>query len=518
MSNRPEIAARHWSSGAGPGPGGGPMPLRSAVPGPPPPRPDEPAAAPPWAPTRALGRAVLLTGLLLIGGVLLGRADLVVLATPFAVGTAFSLRRRPRGAPLLQVGAVVPESPRPPSPRPPSRQAPSRQPSRPRPPRPTGPGDTAGRDITGAVDLVEGDRVAGVLRLTNSDEADYPVVLVRTAVSPWLRLAGADRPHASVLPRGASTDVVLDGAAIRWGRHRVGPAAVRAVACDGLLIGRPSAAHPRELGVFPLVEPFRAVEAMPRAAGLVGVHRSRRHGEGGELAGVRVFAPGDRLRRIDWRVSLRARQLHVAATLSDRDAEVVLMVDVLTEAGTSGGVHGDPSVLDTTVRAAAAIAEHYLHLGDRVSLLEYGPAARRLRPASGRRQYLTVLEWLLDVRAVGSQYEPYDQVFGQHLRPDALLVVLTPLVDDRSAAMLAKLARSGRFVVAIDTLPARVRPPSRRVVGDLAYRLWRLERENTLGQLREHGVPVVPWAGTGSLDLVLRDVARLATAPRVASR
>ena len=39
-----------------------------------------------------------------------------------------------------------------------------------------------------------------------------------------------------------------------------------------------------------------------------------------------------------------------------------------------------------------------------------------------------------------------------------------------------------------------------------------------IGQLREHGVPVVRWAGAGSLDQVLRDVARLATAPRVGGR
>jgi hypothetical protein len=48
----------------------------------------------------------------------------------------------------------------------------------------------------------------------------------------------------------------------------------------------------------------------------------------------------------------------------------------------------------------------------------------------------------------------------------------------------------------------------------MAARVWRIERENVLGRLREHGVPVVEWAGAGSLDLVLRDVARLAFAPR----
>jgi hypothetical protein len=80
--------------------------------------------------------------------------------------------------------------------------------------------------------------------------------------------------------------------------------------------------------------------------------------------------------------------------------------------------------------------------------------------------------------------------------------------------MLAQLTQSGRYVVAVDTLP-----PDAKVTGGgnwtpLATRLWRLERENVLGRLREHGVPVVAWAGAGSLDLVLRDVARLALIPR----
>src|SRR5213078_654643 len=136
--------------------------------------------------------------------------------------------------------------------------------------------------------------------------------------------------------------------------------------CDGLLACRPVLTQERAVRVYPVTEPFAAVEAMPAAAGLVGQHRSRRPGEGGELAGVREFAPGDRLRRVDWRVTLRTQRLHVASTLSDRDAEVVLLLDVLHEAGESGGIDGTASVLDTTVRAAASIAEHHLYRGDRV--------------------------------------------------------------------------------------------------------------------------------------------------------
>jgi uncharacterized protein (DUF58 family) len=266
--------------------------------------------------------------------------------------------------------------------------------------------------------------------------------------------------------------------------------------------------------------PFRADETMPRASALVGVHRSRRPGEGGELAGVRRYGSGDRLRRVDWRVTLRTRELHVAHTLSDRDAEVVVLVDVLHEAGQSGGIHGAATVVDTTVRAAAAITEHYLRQGDRVGLLEYSGQPRVLRAAGGRRQLQAALEWLLRTRASAGAGDP--PVFGidPHLIPgSALVVVLTPLLGPQSADMIAQLARAGRVVVAIDTLGDMALRP---IVGsqwtNVARRLWRMERDNTIGQLREVGVPVTAWVGAGSLDQVLREMTRMAAAPRIVIR
>jgi uncharacterized protein (DUF58 family) len=425
-----------------------------------------------WVPTRALGRSVLLTGLLLVLGVALGRVDLVLLAAPFAIGAAIGLRRMPTSAPDLAIDADEEH-------------------------------------------LVEGGQVQASVTVSNPDIIPYDLVVVRTRTSRWLKLEHADRPFAITVPSDGWAAVDLPGDALRWGRQEVGPAAARVAACGGLMACRPVVMPPRAVRVYPVTEPFNAIEAMPAAAGLVGNHRSRRMGEGGELAGVRPFAPGDRLRRIDWRVSLRTRDLHVASTLSDRDAEVLLLLDVLGEVGLSGGVAGSASVLDTTVRAAAAIAEHYLQRGDRVSLLEHGATARRLRPATGRRQYLRVLEWLLDVRPDPVEWDTDESVFGvHHVSSDALVMVLSPLIDPRAADMLAHLTQSGRYVVAVDTLPEGAAPTGNGPLTPLATRLWRLERENVLGRLREHGVPVVAWAGAGSLDLVLRDVARMAAAPR----
>ncbi len=454
-----------------------PAPALVAEPEPPAPALGDPGG---WAPTPALRRALLVAASLVLLGVLFGRVDLVVLGVPFAVGTVLSLARRPRSAPVLEMSTVESSA-------------------------------------------VEGGTVSVTVRLANPDPVGYDAALVRLAVPRWLRLRDADSPVVLAVGPGEDAGVVRTGPAQRWGRHLLGPARAQVVSCGGLLASEVVQIPAVALPVYPVTEPFRADDAMPRAAGLIGQHRSRRPGGGGELAGVREFAPGDRLRRIDWRVTLRTQRLHVAATLSDRDAEVVLLLDALHEAGESGGIGGRASVLDTAVRAAAAIAEHYLQRGDRVSLLEYGLQPRRLRPASGGRQYLAVLEWLLDVGSSRGDPGSSTGVFDTRLlSPNALVVVLTPLLDPRSAVVLARLARAGRFVVAVDTLSVGIAAPvsgstgadAAAAWGPLARRLWRLERENLIGALREHGVPVVAWAGAGSLDQVLRDVSRLAGAAR----
>src|SRR5918997_2102747 len=256
--------------------------LRTAVP---PPAVDDPWPGPAWVPTRALGRTVLLTGLLLVLGVALGRVDLVLLAAPFAIGAALGLRRMPRSAPEVTIDADEEH-------------------------------------------LVEGGRVSASLTVANPDVVPYDLVVVRTRTSPWVKLHNADRPFAIAVGLHDWTAVEMPGEALRWGRHEVGPAAARVAACAGLLACRPVVTPARGVRVYPVTEPFAAVEAMPAAAGLVGNHRSRRPGEGGELAGVRPFAPGDRLRRIDWRGSLRTPHPHVGAPLSDRDAEGPPLLDL----------------------------------------------------------------------------------------------------------------------------------------------------------------------------------------------
>jgi uncharacterized protein (DUF58 family) len=419
---------------------------------------------------------VLVCGALLLLGAVTGRVDVVVLAVPFALGTAWGLRRWPTRAPGVAV--EVPQA-----------------------------------------EAAEGEPVRMALLMSNQDSVRFDLVVGRLTTSAWLALPGGPRPYAGDLPPGEANRVELRATAVHWGQPEIGPAVAYGVVGDGLLVSGMVSAPGATVRVLPAVPPFRAEETMPRLSALVGVHWSRRPGEGGEFAGVRRYGPGDRPRRIDWRVTLRTGELHVAHTYSDRDAEVVLLLDVLREAGTPGGLTGPASVVDTSVRAAAAIAEHYLRQGDRVGLVEYSGRPRHLRVAGGRRHLYAALDWLLKTRASRGAGDPPAFGVNAALIPNsALVIVLTPLLGPQSVSLIATLARAGRSVVAVDTLGAQARPAIESPWAQVAFRLWRLERENLVGLLRESGVPVTTWAGTGSLDEVLRDMARMAAAPRLGRR
>jgi len=273
---------------------------------------------------------------------------------------------------------------------------------------------------------------------------------------------------------------------------------------------------------LPLREGFAAVDAVPRPAGLVGLHRSRRPGEGTELAGVRPFRTGDRLRRINWAVSARTQELHVTSTWSDRDTEVVIMVDTGGEIGISEGIDGRSSSLDTAVRAAAAIAEHYLRNGDRVRLVDTGSLFRGVRSGSGRGHLRRILDTLVHADQRSRQQDEEQLARRNRIRSDSLVLVLSPLLRPAILGYVVTLVHSGCTVIAVDTLPPDVASIMDLDAHDartwpLAWRVRLLERRRDLDRLSDLGVPTVRWQGAGTLDEVLRDASRLSAAPRIRS-
>lgn len=270
------------------------------------------------------------------------------------------------------------------------------------------------------------------------------------------------------------------------------------------------------LTVRPDVQRLEGATGVSRPIGISGIHRSRDRGDGTDLSDVRPFRAGDRLRRINWRVSSRARELHVNSMLVERDTDVLVVVDTLTEYG--AGTRDAITSVDLAARALTAITAHYVGFGDRVAIHDVGGRLRRLRPGSGPCQAQAVLTALSRMRRQGSEERLFRRV--PHVADGTLVFFLSTLLDPSVRDELVRLRRLGGEVVAVDTLPdglgraARIpdfRPDT--LLGE-AWVLRRLERDDAVARLQELGIPVAPWRGPTSLAAVLRAMEAARSAPR----
>lgn len=432
---------------------------------------------PGWSPTTAHVRAVTIGLGAVVAGALARRPDLVVVATPFVVIAVWSALTRPRGVPTVE------------------------------------------QRLDHRV-VREGQ--ATTWRATVDDApvgADTVAVALDVPAHLELRPRSGAVAAAVGTPGHASTEVLeLSVRSTRWGNRVLGPATVVMSSAWGAFRWAPRPGAPASIATLPVPASFDARSAPVHADGLVGLDRSPRVGDGSEFAGIRTFQLGDRLRRVHWPRSLRTGELHVTTTWSDHDRHVVLLVDAFSDVGTSEGIDGRASSLDTTVRAAGAIAEHHLHRGDRVALQIVGSrGTSRVPPATGTPQLRRILDRLTSIEA-GTV--PVDDPGGHVAMPaGALVVMLSPLVSPKALERASAMARRGLSVAVVDTLPPDiVDDDAADPTTALAWRIRLLERRREVRRVQEIGVPVVPWRGPGSLDEVLRDIHRRSRSPRLARR
>ncbi|MCM0619055.1 DUF58 domain-containing protein [Nocardioides bruguierae] len=378
--------------------------------------------------------------------------------------------------------------------------------------------------------LTEGATTTLHVDVAEAQEAETLTVVADQV--PWLRLRpwrGTQQVDvARATPRtDGSVRVRLGLEARRWGPHQPGGVGVGATAgWDGWAWG-PVPLLPPALHVLPRPATLATSAAHPDPDGLVGAHAARRAGSGVEPDDIRAFAPGDRLRRINWRVSLRTGELHVVTSRAEVDGGVLLLVDAYGDQGTSEGAGGRESSLDTGVRVAAALGERLTGRGDRVGLrVLSGGVPRELRPGSGRRHQRRLLGVLAGVRAdpgsVASRTAGGARLPVGHLPGGTLVVVLSSLLDDRVTSSVAAISQRGLPLIVVDTLGGGARLEARdglrADVADLAWRLRLLERESLLARVEAAGCAVVRWSGPASLEEVLRGLSRRGRAPHRVAR
>jgi len=346
---------------------------------------------------------------------------------------------------------------------------------------------------------IEGAELDAVIRLTALSRIDRLDVLLQLPGGVGL-VDGVDRVSLT-LAAGEVRELPLRVEARRWGAQTLGPLLLRATDAVGLVTweGRADGAPP--VRVYPREDVLRRV-LQPRETQLfAGNEVSRRKGEGIEFADLRPWAAGDALKRVNWRASARLGELWVNESHPERNTDVVLFVDSFAEARRGGS-----GTLELAVRATAALVDAYVGRRDRVGLVAYGGVLRWLVPGSGLVQLYRIVDALIDTEIVLSYYwRELDVLPRRTLPPSALVIALSPLLDERSVGALLDLRARGFDLVVLDVTPVPFteRP---RGLDAVAFDIWTMRRDALRHRLQEAGVAVAEWPPDGRLQETLEEV------------
>jgi uncharacterized protein (DUF58 family) len=279
-----------------------------------------------------------------------------------------------------------------------------------------------------------------------------------------------------------------------WGRYPI-VGRVKVLARGGLILGT-GTADAANVFVFPLAPPQST--AIPRTELLdrLGTHLTRHIGPGVEYADVRRYVPGDQLRTVNWPVSARRGSLHVTQRLTDRAADVVVLVD---------GYRQPPGpateATDRVVRGAVQVVQSALRSGDRAGVVVLGDRHPRWLGADiGRRQFYRILDAVL---TAGDDFETTPGTLAPRaaMPTGAIVIAFSTLLDTEFALALIDLRKRGHTVVAVDVLEGA---PFEDERDGLVARMWSLQRSFMYRDMRTIGVDVVSWRGDATLDQAMQ--------------
>lgn len=198
------------------------------------------------------------------------------------------------------------------------------------------------------------------------------------------------------------------------------------------------------------------------SAGLSGVATSPFRGRGMEFAETRLYANGDDVRHMDWRVTARTGKAHTKLFHPERERVTLLIAD--TTSGLYFGTRGCFKSVQAA-RAAALVAWAAQRSGDRIGMLRGSHREGPVAPAAGVRGVLRVL----DAAARWYERPPADDAgladafvaAARLLRPGARVVALIDphTLTSLGDAALAAMGAHHELLFVLLTDPIETQPP-----------------------------------------------------------
>ena len=362
------------------------------------------------------------------------------------------------------------------------------------------------------VRLLEGEELTAVVRVRN-DGPEPLEVEVEPLRTDQLAVTRAGSVAVRVGAR-SDTEVAFSVRPQRWGAHAIGPVAVRTRDALGVTSWEGRLGERVDLRAFPREERLRELVAPLRTQPFLGAHVARARAEGIEFADIRPFHVGDRVRQVNWRATARRGSLQVNQRHPEHSSDVVLLLDTFEEARAE-----DSGTLDSAVRTAASLARAHLGRRDRVGVVDFGGTLHWLEPAFGTTQLYRIVDALLSSNiAFSYAWRNVDSLPQRVLPPGALILVISPLLDERSIALVTELRTRGCDLTVIEVSPLDHVSPGPTAADAVAYELWRLQREALRARLQALGIGVAVWEPDGTLGPALEEVNAFRRSARPALR
>ncbi len=168
---------------------------------------------------------------------------------------------------------------------------------------------------------------------------------------------------------------------------------------------------------------------VPMQGNMSGQHKSLHRGSSVEFAEYRKYAPGDDIRRLDWRVYARSDRFYIKEFEADTNLRCYLVLDCSASMGFEAQ-HG--SKFDFARRLVAWLAYLVAHQGDAVGLHCFAEdVVRDIPPRRNASHLKNIFDALGEIKPKGqTQLVPTLHTLAEKIRQRALVIVFSDFFSE----------------------------------------------------------------------------------------
>ena len=197
--------------------------------------------------------------------------------------------------------------------------------------------------------------------------------------------------------------------------------------CPGILLVYPDM---KQLAEYALL-------ARTNRLSLIGVRKTRKAGQDNNFERLRDYTQDDNYKHIDWRSTARRNKLTVKQFQTDQSQRIVFMLDC---GRLMSNEYQGLSLLDYALNSILMLSYVALHQGDSVGMLCFSDKIESYVPVRGGTAQMNRLLHAGFDRFPSLKQSSYDEAFlyfSRNCRRRSLVVLVTSVIDDVSAAQIS---------------------------------------------------------------------------------